>query len=134
MRLNIVTHSINYGQKVGETFNFDIRFATTVTDQKQTSRCSHLVEVAVQEAAGQVGRTLHQLEETHKVVAVERSERLHRKLHLRGVADLVPELLHLPADRAERMRTQCVCVCVCVRVYMFERGCCGFWVLYYVTA
>ena len=81
MLLNIVTHSINYGQL-----------------QKVDKLFSHLVEISVEEAAGEVRSTLHQLEETHKVVAVERSKCLHRKLHLRGVTDLVPELLHLPAE------------------------------------
>ena len=94
MLLNIVTHPINYGQlqKVGETFNCGILQSRNVN-----KLFSHLVEVSVEEAAGQVRSTLHQLEETHKVVAVERSERLHSKLHLRGVTDLVSELLHLPA-------------------------------------
>lgn len=58
---------------------------------------SDLVEVSVQEAAGQVRGCIHQLEEAHKVVAVDCSERLDRKPHLGRVAHVLAELLHLPA-------------------------------------
>lgn len=56
----------------------------------------HLVEVSVQQAAGQVRSSFHQLEEAHKVVAADGREGLNRKLHLRRLPDLVAELLHLP--------------------------------------
>lgn len=58
---------------------------------------SNLIEVSVQEAAGEVRGSFHQLEEAHKVVAVDCSECLHGKLHLGGIAHLVAELLHLTA-------------------------------------
>lgn len=56
---------------------------------------SNLIEVSVQEAAGEVRGSFHQLEEAHKVVAVDCSKRMHGKLHLGGIAYLVTELLHL---------------------------------------
>lgn len=59
-----------------------------------------LVKVAVQEAASQVRGSLHQLEETHKVVAVDCSEGLDGQLDLGRVSHLLTELLHLPAQRS----------------------------------
>lgn len=53
----------------------------------------------MQEAAGQVRRSFHQFEETHKVVAVDGGERLHSELHLRRVTHLVTKLLDLTARR-----------------------------------
>lgn len=54
-----------------------------------------LGEVAVEDAARQVGRRSDQLEEADKVVVVESREGLHCKVHLRGVPHLRAELLHL---------------------------------------
>jgi len=51
----------------------------------------------VQEAAGEVGRSFDQLEEAHKVVAVDRREGLHGQLHLGGVTHLLAPLLNFTA-------------------------------------
>lgn len=56
---------------------------------------AHLIEVSVQEAAGEVGGSFHQLEKAHKVVAVDCSECLHGQLYLRGIPHLVAELLNI---------------------------------------
>lgn len=56
---------------------------------------SYLIEVSVQEAAGQIRGSFHQFEEAHKVVIVDRCERLDGKFHLGGIAHLISELLHL---------------------------------------
>lgn len=58
----------------------------------------------MQEAAGEVRGSFHQLEEANKVVAVDGSKRLHRKLHLGGVSHLIAKLLHLTAWR---LRVRC---------------------------
>lgn len=63
------------------------RFPQCHTSKKET--VSNLIEISVQEAAGQVRGSFHKLEEAHKVVAVDCSECLDSKLHLRGIAHLV---------------------------------------------
>lgn len=62
---------------------------------------SHLVEVPVQETAGQIRSCFHQLKKTNKVVAVDGSEGLNGELHLGRLAHPLTKLLHLPVRRAE---------------------------------
>lgn len=65
-------------------------------------RLPNLIEVSVQEAAGQIRGSFHQFEEAHKVVVVDRRERLDGKLHLGGIAHLISELLHLPGKGGKK--------------------------------
>lgn len=57
----------------------------------------------MQEAAGQIRGSFHQFEEAHKVVVVDRRERLDGKLHLGGIAHLISELLHLPGKGGKKI-------------------------------
>lgn len=58
----------------------------------------------MQEAAGQIRGSFHQFEEAHKVVVVDRRERLDGKLHLGGIAHLISELLHLPGKGGKKIK------------------------------
>lgn len=66
-----------------------------------------LIEVSVQEAAGQVWGPFHQLEEAHKVVAVDCSKCLDGKLHLRGITYLITKLLHFTVQKYN-VRMKCM--------------------------
>lgn len=59
---------------------------------------AYLIKVSVQKTANQVRGSFHQLEETHKIVAVDCSKCLDSQLYLRRIAHLLTKLLHFPAQ------------------------------------